>query len=288
MDVIKKLAERVEKEHGQYLRDSQRIEDRSAMPINGITTAPTVGGVDFESLVGSGGAATVKADTDIDPSKAWDDDVWGSIFSSAEVRRAYTGLNGNCLTPHLRQPPAMTSPPIPPPAQSQVQTLSVPSTPQMSPAPSSSRPAPVSRSSRGLNTTPAPASSFNSTTFGQTQSRSSLGNPARSSLTTSSPLTLQPPAQPLQGFASAPSNGPNYNISLPPAPIMPSAPMMPGVPLQPTMASMPAVASPPLFATPSVGGVLTPSRPLQSTWPGSNTGSKQLSKDDWGDFDPLA
>ena len=41
MDVIKKLGERVEKEHDQYLRDSQRIEDRSA--VNGRTSVSTGG-----------------------------------------------------------------------------------------------------------------------------------------------------------------------------------------------------------------------------------------------------
>ena len=85
MDVIKKLGDRVEREHDQYLRDSQRIEDRSATPINGITNSAAGGGVDFESLVGGGSAQVVRADTVIDPAKGWDDDVWGSIFNSAEV-----------------------------------------------------------------------------------------------------------------------------------------------------------------------------------------------------------
>lgn len=84
MEVIRKLGDRVEKEHDQYLRDAQRIEDRSATAANG-TASPAIGGtVDFASLVG-GNAATVKADTVIDSNKSWDDDVWGSIFSN-EVR----------------------------------------------------------------------------------------------------------------------------------------------------------------------------------------------------------
>ena len=86
MDVIKKLGERVEKEHDQYLRDSQQIEDRSA--VNGRTSVSTGGAggvVDFESLVGNSGAstATVKTNPTSDASKTWEDDVWGSIFSSA-------------------------------------------------------------------------------------------------------------------------------------------------------------------------------------------------------------
>lgn len=83
MAVIHKLGERVEKEHNQFLRDSQRIEDRSATGDNSLTGPPALGGaVDFESLVGSANGASVKADTVIDSNKSWDDDVWGSIFTS--------------------------------------------------------------------------------------------------------------------------------------------------------------------------------------------------------------
>lgn len=270
MEVIKKLGDRVEREHDQYLRDSQRIEDRSATPINGITNQPAVGGVDFESLVGSGGAQTVKADTVIDSPKGWDDDVWGSIFNSGE--------------------PSVTSPPMAA-AQPQALSQSVSSSPQASPG-GSSRPMPASRSSRGLGATPMPASTFNAAAFTHSQNRPSLGS-ARSSLSSASTLAPQSSAQlpqPAQGF-SAPTNGPNCNISLPPAPIVPSAPVAPSAPLQPLQPMQPmqpAVSSPPLFAAPSIGGVLTPSKPSQPTWSGSNAGPKQLSKDDWGDFDPLA
>lgn len=84
MQVIKKLGDRVEKEHDQFLRDSQRLEDRSGMATdqanNGSATA-----VDFESLVGKANGATVKADTDIDNNMNWDDDPWGSIFNNNPV-----------------------------------------------------------------------------------------------------------------------------------------------------------------------------------------------------------
>lgn len=86
MAVIKKLGDRVEREHGQFLRDSQRLEDRSAIPVSGAPSNPVGGEVNFENLVGRGDGATVKPDTVIDgSSKGWDeDDVWGSIFSSDE------------------------------------------------------------------------------------------------------------------------------------------------------------------------------------------------------------
>jgi len=84
MSVIKKLGERVEKEHDQFLRDSQRVEDRSGIATNGVngTHGPTTG-VDFESLVGRSNSATVKADTVVEGTASWEDDVWGSIFNSS-------------------------------------------------------------------------------------------------------------------------------------------------------------------------------------------------------------
>ena len=88
MAVIKKLGDRVEKEHDQFLRDSQRIEDRSATAVNGSVDGRTSrGGMDFETLVGGAGTGNIKADTEL--SGNWEDDVWGSILSSgSEVRIA--------------------------------------------------------------------------------------------------------------------------------------------------------------------------------------------------------
>jgi SCY1-like protein 2 len=86
MSVIKKLGDRVEKEHDQFLRDSQRIEDRSATAVNGsVDGLTTRGGMDFETLVGGAGSGNIKADTELNGN--WEDDVWGSILSSnSEVR----------------------------------------------------------------------------------------------------------------------------------------------------------------------------------------------------------
>ena len=89
MSAIKKLGDRVEREHDQFLRDSQRLEDRSTISISvpGTVSNPVGGEVNFENLVGRGDGVTVKQDTVIDgSSKGWDeDDVWGSIFSSEET-----------------------------------------------------------------------------------------------------------------------------------------------------------------------------------------------------------
>jgi SCY1-like protein 2 len=86
MDVIKKLAERVEKEHDQFLRDSQRLEDRSGIAANGASAGDAmVSSINFASLVGKPNGSTVKADTVIDNNASWDDDVWGSIFNTNSV-----------------------------------------------------------------------------------------------------------------------------------------------------------------------------------------------------------
>ena len=86
MEVIKKLAERVEKEHDQFLRDSQRLEDRSGIAANGASSAnTTASNVDFASLVGKANGSAIKADTVLDNNASWDDDVWGSIFNTNSV-----------------------------------------------------------------------------------------------------------------------------------------------------------------------------------------------------------
>lgn len=80
MSVIRKLGDRVEEEHKQFLRDSQRLEDRSATATNG-TSGTQPAGVDFASLVGRANGATVKADSVIDASQSWDDDPWASMLN---------------------------------------------------------------------------------------------------------------------------------------------------------------------------------------------------------------
>ena len=86
MEVIRKLGQRVEKEHEQFLRDSQRLEDHSTVETDG---GPGANGntvsIDFESLVGKANGATIKVDTVMDTNASWNNDVWGSIFNSDVV-----------------------------------------------------------------------------------------------------------------------------------------------------------------------------------------------------------
>ncbi|KAF7966844.1 hypothetical protein HWV62_36889 [Athelia sp. TMB] len=281
MSVIRKLGDRVEKEHNQFLRDSQRIEDRSgAGEAGAFTGAPGVGGgVDFESLVGRANSATVKADSAIE-SKSWDDDdPWGSILAAA--------------------PPTETQTPqvVSPTSTAQPRMQSVPSSPKTFNA------APPAR----LSARATSSSSFSSTPFAPP--------PPPSANTVPAMKPLQP--QGTGGFSrtglSSPSlqqqmHKPNYNIALPaitptptpPAmapPMMPSTygastPMMSSPPLfaspamspPPMFNSNPAMSSPPLFAAPpAMGSMLAPSKPAQQSW-----NAKKAATTDWGDFDPLA
>jgi SCY1-like protein 2 len=93
MVVIHKLGERVEQEHIQFLRDSQRLEDRSATTLDGAIKKPAFGHVvDFETLVSGSNGITTKGNT-AEPS-GWDeDDVWGSILNPAQARPFFLSLS---------------------------------------------------------------------------------------------------------------------------------------------------------------------------------------------------
>ncbi|KAI0670456.1 kinase-like protein [Trametes maxima] len=256
MEVIKKLGDRVEKEHDQYLRDSQRVEDRSGTTHNGQASISASGGaVDFASLVANGTGSAAKAETPTSNANSWEDDVWGSIFTS------------NQSTPGPQSPPL--SPPIPPQPQPQSQrptsfpahpiqhhTQSLPSSPKISSAlnPNASR-SPLSRPTQGLGATRISSSSFNSAIFPP--------SPATASAAAPKPLSSTPSIAPSQPAFSA------------------------AAPLQPTTSA--SSPPPPFFAAQmSMNSVLAPSKPAQPQWPGAGGTTKTLSKDDWGDFDPLA
>lgn len=252
MEVIRKLGDRVEREHDQYLRDSQRIEDRSATAAHGANGVNVDGGVDFESLVTNGSAggnvATVKADTVIDSSKNWEDDVWGSIFTSSPAT------------------PPMQSPTIsPPPAPAFQQTQSMPSPPRPSTTIRAASKSILNPSARRLGATPIPSTSFSAASF----SPPPISSPHAAPFSTSSFIT--PQIQPSMPATTTQSPAPNYNISLTATP-----------PITMSTPPLTSLSTPPMFSSP-----LVPSRPSQPSWQNSGT-TKQLTKDDWGDFDPLS
>lgn len=268
MLVIKKLGDRVEKEHDQFLRDSQRLEDRSATAVNGASGPKGyAASVDFESLVGRANGA-IKADTMIDANKSWDDDVWGSIFNSEEVSRVVlekVNLTFSFQTSRVQSPPTVAAPS---PSSPRSSISAIPSPPKLSSL--------QQRSSQ--YTTPNAASSF--TAVRQSSGFSGASLPLQ-------PMMVRDLSQPTYSSPiQAPPPKPNYNISLQNTapPIIPTQPSQPNY----AVANMAAqsFAFQPLVATPpAMGSLLAPSKPLQPSW-GNST--KKPSKDDWGDFDPLA
>ncbi|KIL69577.1 hypothetical protein M378DRAFT_683459 [Amanita muscaria Koide BX008] len=239
MSIIRKLSERVEKEHDQFLRDSQRIEERSALATNSSGTESFTATVDFESLVARGTATAPQPESSKtgDPTtdkKAWENDIWGSIFSDSSSPSALTtaaptpvpeitsrkgGLNGDWVPPVSLggRTGGKLPPPIPPPSKR-------PSAPLIAGRPLSLDYRAATQPSVAAN------ASYNSP-------MSTSITPVHTSTTTyaGGPLQLNKP------FTTSSS------------------------PMAPTMTNL-----------------LTPSRPSQST-----TGRPNLSKDDWGDFDPL-
>ncbi|KAF7295265.1 Kinase-like protein [Mycena indigotica] len=249
MGVIRKLGERVEEEHKQFLRDSQRLEDRSATAMNG-NGSQAAGSVDFASLVGRANGASVKPDSEA--STGWDDDPWATML--------------NDDPPSFQTSPAMpTSPVTLPPVRS------MPSSPQQSTF--QSRPSPLGGGASTATPTPfsfpsPPLSrpSLNSMTSAMPAFPSGPPKPNYNiSLSTTPIMSSNPQPQP-----QPPK--PNYNISL-----TPSAPMAATTP--PMFTSSPMMAAPLTMGS----GVLAPSKPAQPSW---STASKP-SKDDWADFDPL-
>jgi SCY1-like protein 2 len=299
MAVIKKLGDRVQREHDQFLRDAQRIEDRSAFAANAGTSPNFGGSVDFESLVSRGDGATVKPDTVIDSTKGWDDDdPWASIFQTSEVR-IYFSIRRSSYLKYYQIP---TTPTLPPPPTAQ-QIVYLPSTPSVPPSfAQSSRIITTRVAHHGSESNPIQSSSLSTTVFGSTTSRpatgfngspiappiqpnytgSSLQSQASKSLFANSSM-MQPLQPNLTGSFLQPQQvpknqfpAPNYNIALPTVNPAPTSPF----PLAP---SPPAMLPPPFFNAGT--GVMAPSKPKQPTWGNS---ANRSSKDDWADFDPLA
>ncbi|KAJ7074317.1 kinase-like domain-containing protein [Mycena amicta] len=257
MGVIRKLGERVEEEHKQFLRDSQRLEDRSATATNG-TATQAAGTVDFASLVGRANGATVKPDTE--PAAGWDDDPWATMLNDDVSCRVASARPSS-----FSQPPSFQTPaPVP---TASIQTRSVPSSPQQSTFQPRASPLGSTTASSSFSF-PSPPTSRLPSNSGMSGFSQTLAKPNyHVSLLTNTPIIPSTPPQP--SVLQLPK--PNYNIALTPSPPSLSS-------ATPPM----AFSSSPMMATPLTMGVLAPSKPA----PPSRSAGKS-SKDDWSDFDPL-
>ncbi|KAJ7591024.1 other/SCY1 protein kinase [Mycena floridula] len=252
MVVIRKLGDRVEKEHNQFLRDSQRLEDRSATT-NTPQQTGAGGPVDFQSLVGgkdtgANGKVTSNGTGNGTATANWEDDVWGSIFNEEM---------SPIPTPSLPASPKRDFAP-PKPSRLGVKPPVTNNFNKSTTLSSYSKPSPV------LSSTASPVLN---------RPISSVMQPSSSSSSMSSPnynIALPP----------APANN-YFSTSTPPSmgqPAFPGPPM--GFSTPPMGFSTTPVTTPPTI---SMQSILAPSKPATPNW--GNQSKAQES--DWGDFDPL-
>lgn len=156
------------------------------------------------------------------------------------------------------------------------QTQSLPSSPRLA------ADTPISRPPR-LGAKPLPSSSFDRTAF------STHPQPTQSHRIPRPPPQLQPVSSYSTLPVAAPQK-PNYNItfsdlSATPSNTFPSPPSYIAPKYIPSTTIMPShsISSPPLQASPlSMGSMLAPMQPTRAV-----ATNKPVTKDDWGDFDPL-
>lgn len=249
---------------------------------------------DFETLVGKAATANGSPPTAAvvsDPFAAapapiqtasWEDDVWGNLLND-------TPQPSNPQTPATNTfASAATLPASSPMASRSAPSTAQASRPGFQPRPSklgapslsnASQP-PMSRVSSSYSTASSPAKpNYN---ISLSTSSPAPSPPSAPILPAPPSFSSPPPLQPSQ--PSRPSYGsPNYSISLSSTPQAPTG----GSTVPPPLFATPMVATPtpPTMGMGMGGGILQPSKPAQPTW---GSGSKQLSKADWGDFDPLA
>ena len=173
------------------------------------------------------------------------------------------------MTAQTISPPPAPLPPLP-------QTQSLPSSPRLVTDTSFSRPP-------RLGAKPLPSSSFDRSAF------STHPHPTQSPRISGPPSQLQPISSYSTLPAAAPQK-PNYNISLsdlsaapPNAFTSPPSYTAPNYTPSTTIIPPHPMSSPPLQSSPlSMSSVLTPMQPTRVV-----AANKPVTKDDWGDFDPL-
>ncbi|KAL5533231.1 PPK32 [Sanghuangporus sanghuang] len=223
MAVIKKLGDRVEREHLQFLKDSQRIEDKSGTETGLGSVGGSANGIDFASLVAGASTSTVKPDAIVENGKSWDDDVWGSLLNDSPQVQSPSATSTTFQAQKPSTSPSLQG--IPPPLTS---------------------PSSLSRSPMGT-TSRTPSSAFGTPAMFQSKQSPvlSMSTPPLSQQTFPNynvPTMSTGHTVPIQ-----PSK-PNYNVTLPLAATFPST------------SSPSLVTSPPSL---SMNSILAPSTPSQ-------------------------
>lgn len=291
MKAVKGMGERVEKEHGEYLRERKGMQDHTESftaegqgggKVGAVGGGGGMGGeLDFATLVGQakspiGGTAGKAAAND---PFGLSDDFAGALVASdisPAVSAVHTPIGG--LTPThtgARSTSGMGSK-----LNGSTTSSTGSSFPSLAPPPSFTR---TTSSTSSISSAPTPSPLSNA-------SWNTLLQPA------SKPLAPPPSSS---GASSGSAGGPNYNISLAPAtglnwttPTTTSTlgslggmPAIEAKPAMPTPAPAPTMPTTGAAGPPGWGGAV-----LQPNKPASNAGGagKAQNKDAWKDFDPFA
>ncbi|KZT43957.1 kinase-like protein [Sistotremastrum suecicum HHB10207 ss-3] len=226
MEVIRKLGARVEREHAQHLRDSQRIEDRSTSNVNStpLPFSANNRALDFESLVGTkGGIATPPTAPDAVPSNSsWEDDVWGSMLGESVETKAVSVIRAPSSQSLPASPHNFSAPPV---------RASTPRLAAKSPIP--------------------PQSSLRTTTTLDSRPSFTIPPPPMAGPRPLSPRNLSPPSQPSK---------PNYNVLM-----QPMSPQSGSTVMSPPLGSMLSPSLSASSSGQSFNNILLPT-PAQSNW----------------------
>jgi SCY1-like protein 2 len=276
--------------------------------------ATSLGGLGTSKATGVNGVAKTTS---------WEDDMWGSILDGNDVRASRTqGTITNTTIAQLQAP----SPP-PGNIRSSLSfpmttTQSLPSTPKSQPAPL--RPgsiahntpvaiappprhaAPISPPIPPTQPQSQPSLAKRATsppmapTLSPTPALSPIPSHVRFGLTsTPQPQPISTSAAPLTPQPPPPISKPNYNVVIPSSGVFmtPSIPVRPsslqsfGQPLSPSIPRPVSQPIQPLVAQPLVaqmsGNIMAPSTPAPLSWNPTPLAPKKITKNVWGDFDPL-
>ena len=174
-------------------------------------------------------------------------------------------------------------------------------TPAIAPPPRQAAPISPPISSIQFQSQPSPAKREFSSPMGPTLSSTPALSPIPShvrfgSTSTPQPWSIPASAAPLTPNPPPPISKPNYNISIPSSGVS-MTPAIPaqrlslqpfGQPLSPSIPRPRPTSQPIQPLVPQMSGnIMAPSTPAPLAWNPTPLAPKKITKDDWGDFDPL-